>query len=222
MSADAAYAFKAPALYNPRLWDAAEVRAYYVARPTLLKRLMDDLGREHPGSQPQHRLIIGLRGMGKSTLLRRIAVAVEDDAALSGQWLPLDFPEEQYNVAGLGDFWLNCLDALSDLLESRGRTAEAEALDAQIVRLDRKDGEGALAALREAATTLERRLLLLVDNVDLVFERIKADDWKLREALQAHPELLIVGASAKALESTYRYDGAFYDFFKISHFIVSL
>lgn len=27
------YRFKSPALYNPRLWDANEVRAYYVARP---------------------------------------------------------------------------------------------------------------------------------------------------------------------------------------------
>ena len=62
---------------------------------------------------------------------------------------------------------------------------------------------------------MQRRLLLLVDNVDLVFERIKTEDWKLREALQAHPEILIVGASAKVLESTYNYKAAFYDFFKI-------
>ena len=209
------YSYKAPALYNPRLWNANEVRAYYVARPALLERIVDDLKREDANNHPQHRLIVGLRGMGKSTLLRRIAVAVEDDVQLNASWLPLSFPEEQYNVASLSDFWLNCLDALSDLLESRGQVAESNELDADVEQIDRKDGEGALGALLRTAGTLQRRLLLLVDNVDLVFERIKTEDWKLREALQAHPEILIVGASAKVLESTYNYKAAFYDFFKI-------
>lgn len=209
------YSYKSPALYNPRLWNANEVRAYYVARPVLLDRIVDDLKREDANNRPQHRLIVGLRGMGKSTLLRRLAVAVEDDAQLNASWLPLSFPEEQYNVASLSDFWLNCLDALSDLLESRGQTAESAKLDAEVEQLDRKDGEGALCALLRTAGTLQRRLLLLVDNIDLVFERIKTEDWKLREALQAHPEILIVGASAKVLEDTYNYQAAFYDFFKI-------
>lgn len=209
------YSYKSPSLYNPRLWNANEVRAYYIARPALLDRIVDDLKREDANNHPQHRLIVGLRGMGKSTLLRRIAVAVEDDAQLNAAWLPLSFPEEQYNVASLSDFWLNCLDALSDLLESRGQVAESVRLDAEVEQLDRKDGEGALGALLRTASTLRRRLLLLVDNIDLVFERIKAEDWKLREALQAHPEILIVGASAKVLEDTYNYQAAFYDFFKI-------
>lgn len=209
------YSYKSPALYNPRLWNANEVRAYYVARPILLDRIVDDLKREEANNHPQHRLIVGLRGMGKSTLLRRLAVAVEDDVKLNSSWLPLSFPEEQYNVANLSDFWLNCLDALSDLLESRGQTAESIRLDAEVEQLDRKDGEGALGALLRTASTLQRRLLLLVDNIDLVFERIKTEDWKLREALQAHPEILIVGASAKVLEDSYNYQAAFYDFFKI-------
>jgi hypothetical protein len=209
------YSYKSPALYNPRLWNANEVRAYYVARPALLDRIVDDLKREDANNHPQHRLIVGLRGMGKSTLLRRLAVAVEDDAPLNANWLPLSFPEEQYNVASLSDFWLNCLDALSDLLESRGQVAESARLDAEVEQLDRKDGEGALGALLRVAGTLQRRLLLLVDNVDLVFDRIKTEDWKLREVLQAHPEILIAGASAKVLEDTYNYKAAFYDFFKI-------
>lgn len=209
------YSYKSPALYNPRLWNANEVRAYYVARPTLLDRIVEDLKRESTDNHPQHRLIVGLRGMGKSTLLRRIAVAVEDDAPLNATWLPLSFPEEQYNVASLSDFWLNCLDALSDLLESRGEMKLSATLDAEVEHLDRKDGEGALGALLRAANTQQRRLLLLVDNIDLIFDRIKAEDWKLRDALQANPEILIVGASAKVLEDTYDYKAAFYDFFKV-------
>jgi predicted AAA+ superfamily ATPase len=118
-----------PALYNPALWSRQEAKDYYVARRGLLDRLVDDLRREQPGTRPQNRLILGLRGMGKSTLLRRLAIAVEDDAALHAQWLPLTFPEEQYNVASLADFWRNCLDALGDLLESRGDSVTVEKID---------------------------------------------------------------------------------------------
>ena len=208
-------ALQRPALYNPALWSRAEVRNYYIARHALLARILDDFRREKPGSRPQHRLILGQRGMGKSTLLRRLAIGVEDDPELAGQWLALTFPEEQYNVATLADFWLNCLDALSDTLEARGDIADMRAVDAEVERLDRTDGEGALQALLRTARKLDRRLLLLVDNIDLILGRIKDKDWILREVLQQHPELLLVGASSRALEATYDYGAAFYDFFRI-------
>ena len=208
-------ALRRPALYNPALWSRNEVRTYYIARRNLLARFLDDFRREKPGTRPQHRLILGQRGMGKSTLLRRLAIGVEDDVELAAQWLPLVFPEEQYNVATLADFWLNCLDALGDFLEARGDIAEVKALDAEVELLDRKDGDCALQALLRMARKLNRRLLLLVDNIDLILERIKDKDWVLREALQQHPELLLVGASSRALESTYDYGAAFYDFFRI-------
>jgi hypothetical protein len=208
-------ALKRPALYNPGLWSAAEVRAYYIARLPLLDRLLDDIRREVPGSRPQHRLIVGQRGMGKSTLLRRLAIGVEDDVQLEAQWLPLAFPEEQYNVASLADFWLNCLDALGDLLEVRGDQATAAAVDAEVQRIERGDADATLQALLRIAGQLQRRLLLLVDNIDLILSRIKAEDWALREVLQGHPEILLVGASSRALEASYDYGAAFYDFFKI-------
>lgn len=204
-----------PALYNPALWSRDEVKTYYIARQPLLTRLLDDLRRERPGSRPQHRLILGLRGMGKSTLLRRLAVAVEDDAELTAQWLPLTFPEEQYNIGSLADLWLNCLDALGDLLEGRGQSTEADRIDDIVTNLARQDAEGTLQALLQAAKQLDRRLLLLFDNIDLILERLKDRHWDLRETLQSHTELLVMGASARALEASYQYDAAFYDFFKV-------
>lgn len=208
-------ALKRPALYNPALWSRDEVRTYYVARPKLLARFIDDFRREKPGTRPQHRLILGQRGMGKSTLLRRLAIAVDDDRELSAAWMPLVFPEEQYNVGSLADFWLNCLDALGDYLESHGRTAEMNAIDAEVERLDRKDGESALQTLLRSAEKLGRRLILLVDNIDLILDRLKEKDWALREALQEHPQLMLIGASSRALEASYDYGRAFYDFFRI-------
>ena len=73
----------------------------------------------------------------------------------------------------------------------------------------------AFDVLLAVARLLDRRLLLLVDNADLVFGRIREGEWSLREALSSEPSLTFLGASAAPIESTYEYGKAFYDFFQI-------
>ncbi|MCP4654605.1 MAG: tetratricopeptide repeat protein, partial [bacterium] len=164
-------------------------------------------------------LLVAQRGMGKTMLLRRLHFAVEDDPELAAVWLPLAFPEEQYNVARLSDLWLNSIDALGDALERLGRGAEAERLDSELEALldieEERRSRETLALLIATAAGLERRLVLLIDNIDLIFERISEQAWALREILSEEPAILLVGASARALESSYQYDQPFYDFFHI-------
>jgi len=54
-----------------------------------------------------------------------------------------------------------------------------------------------------------------LDNIDLVFERLRDDQWALREALSEDEGPVVIGTSSRAVEATYRYDQAFYDFFAI-------
>lgn len=209
------------AVYNPGLLSKDELIRLFVARTPLLGRLLDDIRREGNGGV-QHHLLIGRRGMGKTTLLRRLAHAIDDDTALTAIWLPLTFPEEQYNVGHLSDFWLNCLDALGDRLERRGDTDHASRLDADIARITDLTPEAArqtaaLALLEAMARRLDRRFVLLIDNVDLILDRIKTDEWALRSALSNAPWLLLIGASSVGVESTYKYEAAFYDFFRVHH-----
>lgn len=204
------------AIYNPDLLSKQELVAQFVARRSLLGLLLQDLGH---GETNQHHMIVGQRGMGKTTLLRRLRYAIEDDPKLSAKWLPLTFPEEQYNVARLSDLYLNCADALSDALDRMGRVSEAQALDKAIASLPEGDEDDrrrrALDVLRKGADRMKRRLVLLVDNVDLIFDRLKADAWAIRELLSSERRLLFIGASAVMMESTYQYKEPFYDFFKI-------
>ena len=203
------------AIYNPDLLSRDELKRYFVGRLPLLERILAELKRERPEAIPQHRLILGQRGMGKTSLLRRLAVAVEEDPRLAEIWLPLTFPEEQYNVADLADLWLNCLDALGDALEQAGDTDRAEALDILIESLADADAETVLRALLDQARGLDRRLLLLLDNADLILQRLRNEHWALRETLQSEPRILVFAASAGAIEASYKYDAAFYDFFRI-------
>lgn len=208
-------ALGAVALYNPQLLGEQELRRHFVARGEDLRELLDELTSRREAT-PQHRLVFGQRGMGKTTLLHRIASAVDEDDLLGETYIPLLFPEEQYNIRHLGDLWLNSLDALADVLDRRGDTEGAAEIDEIIEDLPLDDEprleEKARLALLAQAQRRGRRLLLLLDNADMIFERVDTGDWTLRKALQAHPELVVVAASTSA-GSTFQYEAAFFDFF---------
>jgi tetratricopeptide (TPR) repeat protein len=206
-------------IYNPALLKKDDLIRGFVARQATLERLLDDLRRESEATTPQHHLIVGQRGFGKTMLLRRLGFAVEDDPILGPHWMPLVFPEEQYNVANLGDFWLNCADALSDALDRWGNTGLAEKVDRKVTLVQRSTGDrtgGALEILIEAAAEIGKRFLLLVDNIDLVLDRLNQDDqWAFRRTISEQKSLHFVGSSSRVLESLYEYNQPFYEFFQI-------
>ncbi len=205
------------AVYNPALLKKEDLIAQFVVRWELLDRLVEELRRGGENGH-QHHLLVGPRGSGKTTLLRRLRYAIEDDAELSSRWLPLVFPEEQYNVSRLSDLWVNCLEALSDMLERGNRKDEAEALDRQIDRLSAAEEEhraqAALDLLIGRAKKLGRQLVLLFDNLDLILDRLKEDHQAIREILSTGDHLLFIGATNAPIEAVYDREGEFYDFFK--------
>lgn len=204
-----------PLIYNPDLVQRDTLVRSFVVREDLLAEVMDDLRRT--SRTRQHHLFIGQRGMGKSTLLHRIAYAIDDDEALSKQWTPLLFPEEQYNVRRLSDLLSNTIDALAERMERLHRDRDAAALDAavQVITGDEESKQEALLSLLRAHAEREGvRMVLLIDNLDVTLERIgDQPQWRLREILQKEKSLVLVGAGTSMHESTWDYGKAFYDFF---------
>ncbi len=153
--------------YNPDRLDAQDFLAGFVARQELANKILARLGEIKSRGLAQHRLIVGQRGMGKTSLLRRIGLGVRDQPALAAVLLPLSFREEQYNVHNLHVFWCNCLDALGDWFEVRGRRDQAELLDRDVAALnaqeDDDEGSRALALFRRWMKAEQRRPLLLLD-----------------------------------------------------------
>lgn len=198
----------------------------FVPRRKIIDRIIEDLPLNAGGSL-QHHLLIGHRGMGKSTLLRRLGYAIEDHAALSQHWLPLMFPEEQYNVVHLSDVWLNVLDALYDHLEHAEifDATGLEALDVQLDAIHDIKDEGtrhdmAYDLILALSHQLSQRLVLLVDNLDQILERLEhvGESWGLREVLSAREaRLLLIGTSGTLAPSLWKYDQAFYAFFQTHH-----
>ncbi|HKQ76107.1 MAG TPA: AAA family ATPase [Blastocatellia bacterium] len=207
------------AVYNPALLKKEELIAQFVARRALLDRLIEEL-RGSGNNGRRHQLIVGARGSGKTMLLGRLCYAIEDTAELCSRWFPLVFPEEQYNVSRLSDLWVNCLDALSDMLERRDREGEAGQLDQRLDELpaddEKRRAQAALDLLIGWAKKEDRGLVLLIDNADLIFDRLKNHHQAIREALSADNRLIIIGATNTLIEAIYDKEGAFHDFFKIN------
>jgi hypothetical protein len=201
--------------YNPHLLSREALVASFIARAALLDELVDDLRR----GGHQHHLLIGARGSGKTTLLLRLAVAIEEDKKLARSALPLRFPEEQYNVARPSDFWLNCLDALTDALEARGDQAGKRRLESSIASIEALPEAERSAAVLEALTGWAKRagriLVLLVDNLGMILERLRGSQWDLREALSQDNRIVLIGATSSFLEESTAYESPLYDFFHV-------
>lgn len=214
-------------LYNVGRMSAEQVIAAFAARRPQLERIVGDIAAEKPQSRAQHHLIVGQRGMGKTMLLARIAAALRTTPELSSRFIPLVFAEEQYAVDRLSKFWLNCLDSLADARELAGATEAVAAIDAAVARLTSAPGpraarddqplaEEAYGVFARLAAASGQRPVLLVDNLQLVFERL--DDGQqhaLRELLTRPGSPVLVGTSPSPPSQDY--GAAFYDQFKVHY-----
>ena len=197
---------------NPGNLDKSELVAQFIARRPLLERILQDL------RQPErsHQLIVGTRGMGKTTLLHRLRYAIEDDAVLNARYVAVQFPEEQNNVSDIADFYLNCLDALADWYEKRGQFAESSRIDLIVANV--KDSPNLRQDSRQAlvleARTLRRSLILPVDNIERIIEDLPDEQaWDFR-GLLTEENMVLIGASTQPVEATFQHDRAFYEFFR--------
>ncbi len=214
------------AVYGPGNLKPADLVAGFVARERTLAYFINELRHQAtPGASPRHLLIIGQRGMGKTTLLLRLAIAIGEEPALAEHLVPLTFREEQYNVINLHVLWRNAIESLLDWLEQQGRTAETAALEVELTAAetayeqDRKAQAGGAAAwrvLRLACERLGRRPVLFLDNVNLILDALKKHDWGLRDLLQQPDGPLVIGAAAAYPKGLSDRSAAFFDFFRIT------
>ncbi|MBP6624286.1 MAG: tetratricopeptide repeat protein [Chitinophagaceae bacterium] len=208
-------------LYNPQRVSDEISESLFVARTKVFDFLMQKITQEKPNSIAQHYLIIGQRGMGKTTLLKRIEVALRK-SPYKEHFVPLLFPEEQYNLKHLAEFWLNSLDALADTLEVEN-SKEVSSLDKEIEELAtiKNNDEVASKAFKLLLATskkMKRRPVLLIDNLSLIFDRLKEEQqFVLRAQLMSNGAPIIMGASAVVIEDTFKYAAPFYDAFQILH-----
>jgi predicted NACHT family NTPase len=90
-------------LYNPERKGKKGLIQEFVIRQDILDTIMEDLNTSFMKTPEQHYLLVGQRGTGKTTLLLRIAYAIEDAPELKDWLIPVVFSEEQYNIGELAN-----------------------------------------------------------------------------------------------------------------------
>ncbi|MFM7922116.1 MAG: hypothetical protein ACKPJJ_17980, partial [Planctomycetaceae bacterium] len=126
-------------------------------------------------------------------------------APLRDRFIPLSFAEEQYTIDRLSQFWLNCLDSLADSCDREGRDDQAQKIDRLVSGIatslpsSPKDNtvaaRAALKTLLDAAALTGRRPVLLIDNLQLIFERSAEQHRDLRAALTEPDAPILIAAS---------------------------
>ena len=202
--------------YNPGFLSDEEIIASFCVRTAEFDFLVESLSESDAGSSP-HSLAIGPRGSGKTHLLLRVAAEARRNPALTGL-LPITYAEESYEVTTCGEFWLECLGRLSE----QAPAAERESLrltyeDLRTLADDQALADRCIGSLLDFADRHETRLLLLVENLNMLFDDINDPDvgWRLRQTLQTEPRFILFGSATSRFDEIDNPEYALYDLFRV-------
>ena len=199
--------------YNPAfLTDEELIRAFVVHQSDL--ELLLQIVRENTDPANQHVLLLGPRGIGKTTLALRVAAEIRRAADLRDRWYPIVFGEESYDVSSVGRFWLEALLHLGEQTrDERWKRAYLE------LRTEREDAmrQRALGQLLDFADARRSRILLIVENLHMLLgDQIRDKDaWLLREVLLNEPRIMILGSATNRFREITHYSKALYEVFRV-------
>jgi len=200
---------KIASVYNPQEMPEDQFVERFVVRRDTLKALLEQIRLAAPGQSFKHTIIQGLRGQGKTTLLRKLSICVRDDTELSPWLIPILFREEEYSVTTLCRLWELAAEHLAERPEFEGLPDQYE--EAYQSPHYEKD---CFSILADALEKTDKTLLLLIDNLGEMLGKFGIrDQQRLREILTTSRRILIVGASAITLEQHYDHGKPFFHFF---------
>ena len=203
--------------YNPGFLSDDELVASFCVRTGEFASMVEVL-RDSTGKANTHQIVIGPRGSGKTSLLLRVAAEIRRDADLSSRFFPIVFAEESYEVSTAGEFWLECLSRLADQAprEQDGPDLRRTFEELRQIQDDRTLGDRCLGVLQNFSDREGRRLVLLVENLNMMFRDIADDDagWRLRQTLQNDPRFLLLASATSRFDEIDKRDFAFYDLFR--------
>ena len=204
--------------YNPSFLSDDELITSFCVRTHEFESLVEALS-ECMGVSNQHQIVIGPRGSGKTSLLLRVATEVRRDADLAASFFPIVFAEESYEVGTAGEFWLECLARLAIQAPERENAPDLHATlsDLRTIHDDRTLGERCLASVLDFADREDKRLVLMVENLNMMFRDMMDPDagWRLRKVLQTEPRIILLGSATSRFDEIDHPDHALYDQFRV-------
>lgn len=202
--------------YNPGFLTDDEIIESFCIRTHEFESIVESL-REMGSRSSTHSLVIGPRGSGKTHLLLRVAAEVRREPDLSDIF-PVVFAEESYEVGTCGEFWLECLAHLAEQApEDEQISLRLTYEDLRIISDDNVLAERCLGSLLDFADRHDTRLLLVVENLNMLFSDVTDPDagWQLRKALQTEPRIILLGSATSRFHEIDSPEHALYDLFRV-------
>ena len=206
--------------FNPGTFQSdEEVTEQFVVRTRELGTVLEILGGNVDSPSCQHVLVVGPRGRGKTMLLVRTAAEIRTDERLCRRLFPVRFMEESQEIFDMADFWLEALFHLARETETYdsdlSRELSVTHLDLSSRWREHSLEARARAAVLEAADRLDRRLVLMVENLQSLCEDVDDEfGWKLRQALQAEPQVMLLASATSRFEGLDDAEQPFFELFR--------
>ena len=207
--------------FNPGTFQSDdEVVRQFVVRQEELDLVLEVIRGNTDSPSCQHVLVVGPRGRGKTMLLARVGAELRTDDALSERLFPVRFMEESQEIATLADFWLEALFHLARANATHSpefsRDLLATHADLTARWRDTNIEECARAAFLEAADRLDRRVVLMVENLQSLCGDVGDDfGWRLRETLQSESRLMLLATATSRFKGLDDAKRPFFELFRI-------
>jgi TPR repeat protein len=196
-------------LYQNANNDNATVRKNFVVRVSEFELIMSDLRRKKTKDPLQHELLLGRRGSGKSTLLKRIQIEIEEDPTLNKNYIAINLAEEQAGIYRLSDLWF---EALKEITLQTNTVVNLEAFST--FKDNQEYARYLYGEIHKILVERQKKVVLLLDNLDRIVENFDDDGHLLRETLLNYNDVQIIGGSTRMDEHFWQYDKPFYEFFR--------
>ncbi len=174
--------------------------ATLVAREPLLTQILDRVEQWEQGAGPEHFLLLGFRGMGKTHLLELVRYRVE--AMRDENLRVVPFHEESYGLGGASDLLLAVWKSVGEPgVEPPADGSTTRWIEDQLLRLSEQR---------------RMRVLILLDSFELKLESWREEDESiLRHVLASLPNVMVVAAANWAPNAVTEYGRPLFDYFRV-------
>jgi tetratricopeptide (TPR) repeat protein len=207
--------------FSPWLAEPAQLASTLVGHHDIIGDFLAGLHAVEDGGTPNHILLVGPRGIGKSHILCLIGHYVSGRVpvppsctAPSKTWLCVLFTEEEYaGQNSLANFLLALFAKLREVFPLEPILSLPEGLRE---KADRVVVECCFERLVRLHQERHNRIVLIIDNLQKVFEQWEDEDHqRLRGFLSENKLAVILGSAQSVFKEVVSQTAAFHDFFEI-------
>ena len=201
--------------FSPIWTDPEILEQTLIGRKALVDRL-EELTIDGAGGPNKHqRLIVGVRGSGKTHVLKVLHNRLWQNEEIKKRLLIIYPLEDELGVASFLDFVVRLLRAIVRWYpEHEQLSRDLDAL--YDLPLDMQEARAVQLLL---ATADDKDVLILMENLGITFDKTQGfgrrGQQALRDLIQKYPRFMIFASSQALFQATQDEEAPFYQFFKV-------